>query len=108
MKQVYVNQEMLLRPASSMFNKEWCANETGNDSKKLSQQEQLVQLCWNGMLPTMLPEICELSSQGKNLTIWEINETQNLVDLRMGETDIFMNDEWSINPYVVMSLNCLS
>lgn len=108
MKKIYINQEIILRPGSSIFNKEWCENDTGSDSKKLSQKEQLVQLCWNGMLPTLLPEICELNNEGKQLTLWEINETQHLLDLRMGETDQFINDEWSINPYVITALNCLN
>ncbi|MEO7263878.1 MAG: hypothetical protein ABIW38_03145 [Ferruginibacter sp.] len=108
MKQIYINQEILLRPGSSIFNKEWCENDTASDSKKLSQKEQVKQLCWNGMLPAMLPEICELNNEGKQLTLWEINETHNLLDLRMGELDQFMNDEWSINPYVIAALASLN
>jgi hypothetical protein len=99
-----INQEILLVPASSFFKKDWLEKNNNGQTKHLSQKEQLIQLCWNGVLPCLLPEICEMAQNRKPLTLWEINETGNMLDLRMGETNQPANDEWSINPYVYLEL----
>lgn len=104
MKNFTTNQEMLLLPTCSQFRKDWCEIKTAPGNKKLSQKEKLISLCWNGMLPEILPEVTEQAEAGTPLRIWEINETRNLLDIRMGEYDEPMNDEWSINPYVFHSL----
>ena len=100
MKQITTSQEILLVPGTSFFKRDWCEKETSQHSKKLSQKEQLIQLCWNGVLPELLPEICETTQQQKRLTLWEINESERLLDLRLGEFNDSLNDGWSINPYV--------
>ena len=108
MKNSTTYQEILLLPATSFFNKDWCEKSNPENSKKLSQKEQLIQLCWNGVLPELLPEICETTNEAKPLTLWEINETDKLLDLRLGELNELMNNEWSINPYVFMAMATLN
>jgi hypothetical protein len=103
MKNNATNQEILLLSNSSYFKKDW-AELTGNkNDKQLSQKKQLVLLCWNGMLKEMIPEILEPEAGKKPLTLWEINESGNMLDLRYGDIDLEMNDEWSINPYVYLT-----
>ena len=104
MKNKYTNQEILLMPGTSFFRRDWCEKDNNNHAKQLSQKEQLIQLCWNGVLPAILPEICETTESNKPLSLWEINETDNLLDIRLGEFNESMNDEWSINPYVFLEL----
>ena len=104
MKNKSTNQEILLVPKSRFLKKDWCERNARPKQKKLSHREMLIDLCWNGMLPEMLPEISETTSDKKPLTIWEINETGHLLDIRMGENDNSMNDEFSINPYVCLTL----
>lgn len=104
MKRISTNQEILLIPRSNFFQRDWCELNTNKDSKKLSQKEQLIQLCWNGMLKEMIPEICEPEPGKKPLVLWEISESDNLLGLRYGDFDQQMNDEWSINPHMVLAL----
>jgi len=104
MKKINANREILLQSDSKFFQKDWCELNTGKHDKKLSQKEQLIQLCWNGMLQEMIPEIFELETGEKPLTLWEINESGNMLDLRYGDLDHSIDDEYSINPYVVMEL----
>ena len=104
MKKTSTNQEIILVPKSRFFKKDLCEKDAKPNQKKLSGKEQLINLCWNGMLPELLPEISETTPQEKPLTVWEINETGQLLDLRLGEFDESMNDEWSINPYVYLTL----
>ena len=104
MKTINYNQEILLMPTARFFNKDWMEKNIQNGSKKLSQKEQLIELCWNGMLPEILPEINEKTNNNKPLTLWEINETDHLIDLRLGSFDDSLLDEHSINPYVIIEL----
>jgi hypothetical protein len=104
MKKINANREILLQGNSKFFQKDWCELNTGKNDKKLSQKEQLIQLCWNGMLQDMIPEIFESETGEKPLTLWEINESGNMLDLRYGDFDQLVDDEYSINPYVVMEL----
>lgn len=103
MKKITTNREILLLSASRFFQRDWCELNNNGNSKKLSQKEQLIQLCWNGMLNEMIPEIIYTAPGKKPLTLWEINESGNMLDLRYGEIDEEMNDEWSVNPYVFMT-----
>lgn len=100
MKQITTSQEILLVPGANFFKRDWCEKEVRPQSKKLSQTEQLKQLCWNGLLPEILPEICETTQHNKQLTLWEVNESDTLLDLRLGEFNESLNDVWSINPFV--------
>jgi len=100
MKHITTNQEILLIPGTSFFKRDWCEKEEKQHSKKLSHKEQLIQLCWNGVLPELLPEICATTPQNKPLTLWEINESAKLLDLRLGEFNETLNDGFSINPFV--------
>lgn len=104
MKNIYTNREILLQTNSSFFKRDWCELNNKHNDKQLSQKEQLIQLCWNGMLKEMIPEICGPGASNKPLTLWEINESGRMLDLRFGDMDEQMNDEWSINPYVFLSL----
>ena len=100
------NLEILLQTNSRFFKRDWVALKNNTNNKQLSQKEQLIQLCWNGMLKEMIPEILQNEAGKKPLTLWEINESGNMLDLRYGNVDREMNDEWSINPYVFLTFAC--
>jgi hypothetical protein len=104
MKHINLNQEILLNSNSSFFKKDYCEQNAKPQQKKLSQKEQVANMCWNGLLQELLPEICDTDRNEKPLILWEINETQQMLDLRLGEIDQNLNDEFSINPYVYLTL----
>lgn len=103
MKHRSTNQEILLMSNASFFQREWSELNSNKNDKQLSQKEKLIHLCWNGMLKEMIPEIIEKGTGEKPLTLWEINQSGNMLDLRYGDIDEEMNDEWSINPYVFLT-----
>lgn len=108
MKNTPTNQEILLLSNSKFFKREWVELKDNKNDKQLSQKEQLILLCWNGMLKEMIPEIFQMKGGKKPLTLWEINESGNMLDLRFGDIDQEMNDEWSINPYVYLTFACVN
>ena len=103
MKKITQNQEILLMSNSRFFQKELSELNGNKNNKQLSQKEKLIHLCWNGMLTEMIPEILQTQAGKNPLTLWEINESGNMLDLRYGDVDMEMNDEWSINPYVYLT-----
>ena len=103
MKNTSTNQEILLLSNSNYFKRDWVELTGNKNDKQLSQKEKLIHLCWNGMLKEMIPEILQPETGKKPLTLWEINESGNMLDLRYGDVDMEMNDEWSINPYVYLT-----
>jgi hypothetical protein len=105
MKTNSTNQEILLLSNSSYFKRDWVELTGNKNDKQLSQKEQLILLCWNGMLTEMIPEILQTETGKKPLTLWEINQSGNMLDLRYGDIDQEMNDEWSINPYVYLTFS---
>jgi hypothetical protein len=106
MKNTSTNQEILLLSNSSFFKRDWVELTDNKNDKQLSQKELLIQLCWNGMLKEMIPEILQTEPGKKPLTLWEINESGNMLDLRYGDFNQFVDDEWSINPYIFTELSC--
>ena len=104
MKPIKLSQEILLNSNSSFFKRDYCELNAKPQQKKLSQKEQVANMCWNGLLPELLPEICDTGRDEKPLILWEINETQQMLDLRLGELDENLNNEFSINPYVYLTL----
>ncbi len=98
--------EILLLCNSSYFKRDWVELKENKNDKQLSQKEQLVQLCWNGILNEVIPEIMEKRKDRKDLTLWEINESGNMLDLRYGNFDQVINDKWSINPYLYLTFAC--
>jgi hypothetical protein len=105
MKNTSTNQEILLLSNSKFFKRDWVELKDNKKDKQLSQKEQLILLCWNGMLKEMIPEIFLMKAGKEPLTLWEINESGNMLDLRYGNMDVEMNDEWSINPYVYLTFS---
>ena len=108
MKNTCTNQEILLLSNSNFFKRDWCELNGNKNDKQLSQKEQLISLCRNGMLKEMIPEILQTEAGKKPLTLWEINESGNMLDLRYGDFNLEMNDEWSINPYIFRELACMN
>lgn len=106
MKSTSTNQEILLLSNSNFFKRDWVELTGSKTDKQLSQKEQLILLCWNGMLKEMIPEILQIDPGKKLLTLWDINESGNMLDLRYGDINREMNDEWSINPYVYLTFAC--
>jgi hypothetical protein len=108
MKKITYNREILILHKSSFFKREWCELNKSPHLKKFSQTERLIELCWNGMLREIVPEIFEAEAGKKSLILCGIYESENLLDLIYGNIKQELNDEWSINPYVYLNLAILN
>ena len=64
-----------------------------------TEKEILTEACWNGLLPEILPEICEQIPAGKKIYLWEIKEADAFIELELGELQEDKDRYFSINPY---------
>jgi hypothetical protein len=75
-------QELLLNVNSSFCKREWSEKKDGKQ-QTLSATERLKTLCWDGMIPELLPEIC-VKQNNRPLILWEMMGLSNILHLKMG------------------------
>ncbi|MCU7551964.1 hypothetical protein OCK74_22785 [Chitinophagaceae bacterium LB-8] len=97
MKTQNTQQEIMLVLNTTFSQREWCPVNSSN-SKPLSQEERLIEACWNGMLPELLPEIMNQSSNGKKLFLWHIRQSKSLF-MELGESPVSIERHSSIDPH---------
>ena len=96
-------QEILLILNTSFSSRAWLkVNETKKDNL-LSQKEKLIEACWNGMAPAMLPE-CFEDSRDMLTTLWGITDATTFIDLEFGPYMQTKEKEYSLNPYSFMQV----
>lgn len=101
MKKKSTQQEILLFVNTRFCSRDWWKKDESEQSKKLSEKEQLEDACWNGLIWVMLPEICE-TAHNRLLTLWAVNDANSFIDLLYGEQLERGEKEFSVNPYVFM------
>ncbi|HVZ96349.1 MAG TPA: hypothetical protein VG847_05705 [Chitinophagaceae bacterium] len=106
MKTNSTHQEILLVTGTSFSARQWCEKEPGRQ-KELSETEQLEEVCWNGLLYEMLPEV-NLHEENKKLFVWKIKEAHSFIEVELGETPEQTNEQISIDPYLFFSHLLLS
>lgn len=106
MKPNFIQQEILLVPKAHLLNTEWQLRDEKENKKLNNAREHFIEMCWNGTLSWIIPEIIEKDKEGKPLPIWEVNEMKELVELRMGECGEMPADDWSLNPTIYLMHAC--
>jgi hypothetical protein len=100
-----INQELLLNIHSSFCKRQWC--EKNGTAQQQPASEQLKTICWDGMIPELLPEIC-LTENNRPLILWELMGTENMLLLKMGGFNEKLEAEFALHPYIVMDGNVLN
>lgn len=92
-------QEVLLLTGTSFSARLGVEAEETNERKNLDENAQLEQACWNGMLPTMLPEICANTISEKPVYIWKIREASSFLEVEIGDAPRDIDAYFSLDPY---------
>ncbi len=108
MKTNSTQQEILLVTGTSFSLREFCQTSDGLNYNHLTEKEKLEVACWNGLLPDMLPEIFVQHSVNKKLYLWEIREGSSFIELKLGEINLELERQFSIDPYSFLSMQILS
>lgn len=108
MEKNFIQQEILLVTGTSFTSGKFCETSDGLSYNHLSEKEKLEVACWNGLLPTMLPEVFTQFSSNKKLYLWEIREASSFIELELGEQYMEFEKKFSIDPYSFLPLHPLS
>jgi hypothetical protein len=96
-------QQEILLITGTYFSSRHCYRK-GGDSGRLSQQKQLEEACWNGMLGEMLPELCLQPTPPHKLVVWKIREAHSFLELDLGEFPASKDQAFSIDPYCFLAM----
>lgn len=108
MEAQYTQQEILLFTGTSFTTGAFCETPAEAIHVELTEKEKLEVACWNGLLPSMLPEIFRQFSANKKLYLWEIREGESFIELELGEKYIEFEKRFSLDPYMFLPLQSLS
>ncbi len=104
----FTQQEILIVTGTSFSSREFAETSDGINYNHLTEKEKLEVACWNGLLPEMLPEVFDQHLLNKKLYLWEIREGASFIELEMGEIDMEVEKEFSIDPYAFLQMKSLS
>lgn len=100
----YTHQkEILLVADAGFFSKHWVKNNESEKDKRFTQKEKLIDACWNGQAPVMLPE-CFDPGNDTGLSLWEVSDTKAFIDLDFWDGKEQSEKEFSLNPYMIMEM----
>ena len=103
MNDIYSQKEILLLLNTRFVSKNWVKrNETASD-KQFSVKEKLIDACWNGLLPEILPE-CFGEANDNQITLWEVNDANTFLDLEYCQQPQIREKEFSLNPYIFLDV----
>ena len=108
MKPTSTQMEILILTGTTFSASQLTDKNEGSSRPNLSEKEKLTEACWNGLLPVMLPELCEQIPQGKKIYLWEIKEADTFIELELGELQEDKDKYFSINPYAFVPEQPLS
>jgi|GEM_PF-620504 len=94
-------QELLLNVNSSFCKREWSEVKGEKKQPAQSSAERLKALCWNGMIPELLPEVC-IKQNNRPLILWEMMGLTNILHLKMGGYSERLNPEYALHPYLIL------
>ena len=108
MKTTALQQEILLNTDAAYLTGMFAPKDSDANAHLLTQREQLEEACWNGSLPSLLPEIFDAADKSGTLYLWQIAEGEYFINLTLGEAPAQIESEFSINPYAFLSRQLFS
>jgi len=95
-------KEILLVMNTSLFSKDWIKRNNGNAEKNFTHKEKLIDACWDGLIPEILPEC--FTDHDQALTLWQVNHGSAFIDLEFCAVVQPKEKVLSINPYEFMEV----
>lgn len=102
-----LQQEILIMTGTSFSSRLYC-QDIGAFNKIYTETEHLQEACWNGLLPEMLPEICQWAFQNKTLYLWQVKENRSCIEIDIAEAPSMMERDSSIDPYAFLPIQIMN
>src|SRR5689334_20668534 len=91
-------QEILIMTNTSFCSRQWLKVNDNEKETRLSKKEQLMEACWHGLAPEMLPEFFK-ETNNEMIRLWGITDAHAFIDLEFGDFMQPTELNHSINPY---------
>ena len=104
MKTDATQREILLVTNNSFAQRQWCNKEIYND-KSMTSQEQMEEVCANGLIYEILPEMFK-APENKKLYLWQMRPGFSFIRLEYGEFPLAIQKLSSIDPHNSLSCVC--
>lgn len=88
---------------TSLVAANWVKKDDDPAVRPLSEIEQLQEACWNGMLETMLPEVCIKPPNDGTLYLWDVKAARHFLELVLSEIPLPIDHRLSITPHSFLS-----
>jgi len=99
--------ELLLLLHTGFFSKHLEKVNKTNASDWYSKREQLIDSCWEGLTPEILPE-CFSKTDTTSISLREIIDGNNFLDLQFCEGRKKREKQYSLNPYIFMQVRVMN
>ncbi len=102
-----LQQEILIMTGTS-FSSRQCWQKLKNNNRIYSETEHLQEACWDGLLPVMLPEICQWAFENKELYLWQVKENKSCIEIDIADAPCEMESDLSIDPHSFMVVKLMN
>lgn len=99
--------ELLLMLNTSFFSKHLEKVNRFDAQDWYSKKEQLIEACWDGITPDILPE-CFNKKDRNEISLREIIDGNTFIDLQFCEGRKRKEKQYSLNPYIFMQVKELN
>ena len=97
-------REILLVTNNDFSQRQWCNKEMMKDAN-LTSQEQMEEVCANGLIYEILPELFK-APENKKLYLWQMRPGFSFLQLQYGEFPLAIDKSASIDPHNSLSYQC--
>ncbi|MFT4156096.1 hypothetical protein [Parafilimonas sp.] len=104
MKTNATQKEILLVTNNSFAQREWCSKEACF-SVKMTVQEQMEEICANGLICEVLPEVFE-GPENSRLYLWQMRPGFSFIQLQYGEFPLEIKKATSLDPRAWLGNYC--
>lgn len=96
-------KEILLIAGTTFAKREWSGYYLNTVSNHLAKQKLLEQVCKNGMLPEILPELSTQLNDDEKLHLWLVRQGQAYIQIELCKEPLIIEREFSLDPYLFLS-----
>jgi hypothetical protein len=105
MKTSSTQREILLVTNNSFAQRQWCRTELKSDANNSTPQEQMEEICANGLIYDLLPELFK-DTDNKKLYLWQMHPGFSFLQLEYGEFPLAIEKAKSVDPHNSLSFRC--